>query len=194
MLTPDTTSSHWVVGREGQKARVVEDYHQAWHASEDNVRCWGIEVCQGVEDDGFTDAQYEAVAAICRDYMVAYGVPPVHVHDSREPGFVGHQETLQGKRFGKSDPGHLWDWERFIGLLQPEGEISEMIWMALRDRPEDKVFRSYLGWADREGLKSRFVPNFEEHQALEETHVAGELRFVSIETLRQFKAQPDPLS
>lgn len=198
-LKPNNTSAHWVVGRDGEKIRMVPDDCRAAHAQEDNDNAWGIEVCQGVESDGFTDAQYDAVAAICRDtYMANFNVPAVHARTSTEPGFIGHEETAQGIRNGKSDPGRLWDWARFIGMLAPPiqaqvEESLEMVWMALKDKPADVIFRSYLGWTDSKGLHSRFVPDFGEHQALEESRVAGPLQFVSIETLRQFKASPDPL-
>lgn len=195
MRKPGTTSSNWVISRAGVKCRVVNDDKQAWHAAEDNDNSWGIELEQGAEQDGFTDLQMEALADVCRGYMADFGVPPVHAKTSQQPGFIGHQETAQGKSYGKSDPGNRFDWDRFLASLQPEEEgIAEMKWVALENRPEDKQFRSYLIWADAAGLKSRFVPNFEEHQALEESGVAGPLQFVSIQTLRQFKCTPDALS
>lgn len=130
MSTPGTVSSHWVVGRQGEKVRVVPDNRQAWHASEDNARCWGIEVCQGVESDGFTTPQLAALAEICRGYMADFSVPAVHCGASTTPGFIGHEETAQGKRFGKSDPGNLFDWSAFIASLKgdpvDEAELNEL--------------------------------------------------------------------
>lgn len=120
MKQAGTVSSHWVIGREGQKARVVEDNRQAWHAGADNDNAWGIEVCQGVESDGFTDLQYDALRDVCRGYMADFGIPAIHCRTSFQPGFVGHQETDQGKSFGKSDPGALFDWNRFIDSLMTE--------------------------------------------------------------------------
>ncbi len=193
-----TTSSHLVIGREAnQTARVVPDDLRAHHAAEDNDNAWGIEVCQGVESDGFTDAQYEQLRLAGLHYMKEFGVPARHARSSTEPGFIGHEETAQGKRDGKSDPGRLFDWDRFILSLREEPKQEEppmMTWARLKDRPEGVMFRTYLLWADAGGLKSRFVPNFEEHQALEESGVAGSLREMSIETLRQFKCTPDPLA
>lgn len=194
MATAGKTSSQLVISRGGITARVVPDDRQAWHASEDNDNTWGIELEQGDEADGFTDIQMEALARAGRHYMDTFGVPPVHVFSSSQPGFVGHSETEQGKRFGKSDPGRLFDWDKFIRLLtaNPAEEIANMVWARWKDRPDSKIFRTYLLWTDASGLKSRFVPNFEEHQALEESQVAGPLLALSIETLRQFKCSPDP--
>lgn len=117
MSQPGTTSSHWVIARDGRKARVVPDNRQAWHASEDNDNAWGIELEQGVEDDGFTPEQLIALAEVCKGYRDDFGVPVYHAHDSGSGGFVGHQETAQGRRYGKSDPGRFFPWEQFILAL-----------------------------------------------------------------------------
>lgn len=197
MRQPGTTSSQWVISRAGIKARVVNNNRQAWHAQEDNDNSWGIELEQGDEQDGFTEVQMVALAEVCRDdYMAGFGVPAVHAKSTGEPGFIGHQETIQGKRNGKSDPGSRFDWDYFLRLLQPpeKAEDIPMIWARLKDRPENVVFRTYLLYTSTDGLRSRFVPNFEEHQALEESGAAGPLLELSIQTLRQFKCQPDPLS
>ena len=106
-------SSHWVVGRQGHKVRVISDNRQAWHAGEHNETHWGIELEQGVESDGFTPEQIAACIDICRGYVQDFGVPPVHAFN----GFVGHQETPQGMRRGKSDPGALFPWAEFIDAL-----------------------------------------------------------------------------
>lgn len=118
MKTPGTVSSHWVIGRNGEQVRVVPDFRQAWHAQEDNDNAWGIEVCQGVEADGFTPAQIDALVEVCRGYVEDFGVDARHGTTSTSGGFVGHQETAQGRRNGKSDPGHLFPWDQFIQRLQ----------------------------------------------------------------------------
>lgn len=119
MATPGTTSSHWVVARDGRKARVVPDFRQAWHAGVDNDNAWGIELEQGAEGDGFEPEQIAAVIEICKGYRDDFGVPPRHATNSTEGGFIGHQETAQGKSNGKSDPGYLFPWDAFIEALAP---------------------------------------------------------------------------
>ena len=118
MSRPGTTSSQWVVSRTGIAARVVRDDHQAWHAGIDNDNGWGIEIEQAVEDDGFTSEQLWKVVEICRGYRDDFNVPPRRVFDSHPGGFVGHQDTLQGRRSGKSDPGRWFPWDWFISELQ----------------------------------------------------------------------------
>jgi N-acetyl-anhydromuramyl-L-alanine amidase AmpD len=103
-------SSHWVIGRNGEKVRVIADDRQAWHAGIHNATHWGIEVVQGVESDGFTEPQLMALVEVCK----GYGVPVAHDMN----GFVGHQETPQGRAVGKSDPGRLFPWEWFIEQIQ----------------------------------------------------------------------------
>lgn len=118
-------SSHWVISRDGILARVVADHEQAWHAAEDNDNAWGIELEQGAEQDGFTTQQLDALVRVCRGYMELFGVPPVHSTSSTLPGFIGHQETAQGRRVGKSDPGRLFPWWRFIEALESEPQDTE---------------------------------------------------------------------
>jgi len=118
MARPGTVSSHWVISRIGEAARVVPDVLQAWHAQEDNDNTFGIELEQGVEEDGFTELQLAKLVEVCRGYTEDFSVPPFHVSSSIELGFIGHQETSQGRRNGKSDPGHLFPWDWFISRLQ----------------------------------------------------------------------------
>lgn len=113
-----TVSSHWVISRAGVKCRVVADNRQAWHAAEDNDNSWGVELEQGVETDGFTPAQMTSLLTVCRAYRDDFGVVAVRVMDSHTPGFIGHQDTVQGHKAGKSDPGVLFPWVQFITDLQ----------------------------------------------------------------------------
>lgn len=125
-------SAHWVIGRDGRKARVVPDNAIAWHAAEHND-AFGIELEQGAESDGFTEKQVDSLLEISRHYIVEYGVEPVHIQDITQSGFVGHQETPQGLRVGKSDPGSLFNWGAFIASLEED--------MALTDGEKDEIRR-----------------------------------------------------
>jgi N-acetyl-anhydromuramyl-L-alanine amidase AmpD len=118
-------SAHWLVGRDGTKARVVPDDRLAWHAASDNPLAWGIELEQGVEADGFTLKQMESFTEICRGYVKDWGVQPRHVSGTHLSGFVGHQETIQGQSVGKSDPGSEFVWNAFIASLEDEMDQAE---------------------------------------------------------------------
>jgi N-acetyl-anhydromuramyl-L-alanine amidase AmpD len=113
-------SSQWVIGRRGEKVRVIPDEWQSWHAGEHNGVAFGIELEQGVETDGFTPVQISALVTICRGYMVDYGIPAVFDPDMTASGFLGHEDSPQGRRVGKSDPGGLFDWPAFLAKLTPQ--------------------------------------------------------------------------
>lgn len=114
-------SSHWVIGRAGEKVRVIPDHQQAWHAGQHNGTHWGIEVCQGVSADGYTQIQMEALYAVCRGYRDDFGIQVVHSF----LGFPGHEETPQGKSIGKTDPGVNFNWNEFIAKVS---STSNRIW------------------------------------------------------------------
>ena len=130
-----TTAPQLVIGREPHStARVVPDEQQAWHAGEDNDNTWGIEICQGWWSDGFTDAQMDQVVDAAKHYM-ALGVPARHAKTSNDPegGFIGHEETAQGKAGGKSDPGPLFDWDDFITRLKGDDMTVTAAELAYKD-------------------------------------------------------------
>lgn len=189
-------STHWVVGRDGRTARCAPDNKIAQHAGQHNTAAWGIELEQGIENDGFTAEQMAALVTVCRGYMEDYKVEPRHTLDMRQSGFIGHDETPQGRSVGKSDPGRLFNWNAFIDLLTMEEGIPIMptVWATLKNRPGNVAFRTYILTADVRGLASYYVRNPAEHNALKESDAAGELKQVSIETLHAFHCVPDPLA
>jgi N-acetyl-anhydromuramyl-L-alanine amidase AmpD len=136
--TDSQVSSHWVVGRDGRKARVVSDGQQAWHAGEHNVG-WGIELEQGVSSDGFTKKQLDSLVEICAGYVMDFGVPAVHTLDAGQTGFIGHEETRQGKRVGKSDPGPTFPWDEFIEDLKQATAPSPVGPAALDDFSANEI-------------------------------------------------------
>lgn len=127
-------SAHGLVGRDGRIARIVPDSQTAWHAAvrypdgrviEHNTTCWGWELEQGVESDGFTIKQMESWAVVARHYVVEFGVKPQHITDITKSGFIGHQETPQGIAVGKSDPGSQFMWQAFIASLEDDMALSD---------------------------------------------------------------------
>lgn len=127
--TSSQVSAHGLVGRDGRIARIVPDSQTAWHAAirypdgrviEHNTTCWGWELEQGVESDGFTIKQMESWAEVGRYYVEEFGVEPQHITDINESGFIGHEETPQGISVGKSDPGAGFMWRAFIASLEED--------------------------------------------------------------------------
>ena len=131
-------SAHWVIS-EVERVRMVEDKYPAWHAVEHSWEAYRIEVCQPTRDRPYKEGHYKNLVSVCVPYVKA-GIPVVHLPtleagDSRR-GFVGHEETEQGLRDGKSDPGPPFDWPKFISMLKAETEED----MALTQTEFNKMF------------------------------------------------------
>jgi len=115
-MKPDNVSAHLIIGKDGTIVRMVNDNNQAWHARDWNSLSWGIELCQGVADEPFTDAQYASLRVAIRHYHDNFGVPIVHATRDFIDGFIGHEEIPPGKRDGKTDPGPMFDWSRALDM------------------------------------------------------------------------------
>ncbi len=99
-------SAHFFVRRDGQVVQFVDADRRAWHAG---VSYWrgrercnddsiGIEL-EGLEGQTFEDAQYRALAGLCRQLADRY--PITHI--------AGHEHIAPGR---KLDPGPGFDWAR----------------------------------------------------------------------------------
>lgn len=97
-------SSHTVIGwYEGQHARVVADKWSAWHAEEHNQYSLGVELVQPTREHAFSDWQYDELNRLIQWWKGQY--PTIDK-------VLGHDQTPQGIRVGKSDPGEKFDWSR----------------------------------------------------------------------------------
>jgi hypothetical protein len=87
-------------------------------------RNWrGIEIAEPRKGLGFTDWQYRAAAYLVARWHARDSLPLVHLRSLETArsarGIVGHEDTGQGRCYGKSDPGATyhggaWDWDRFV--------------------------------------------------------------------------------
>lgn len=102
-------SSHFLVRRGGELIQFVSTLDRAWHAGrsslagvpEVNDFSIGVEL-EGVDDDGYTDAQYRSLADLARVLMSAY--------PEMDAGrMVGHSDVAPDR---KTDPGPHFDWSR----------------------------------------------------------------------------------
>ena len=104
-------SAHFYIRRDGQLWQFVGIHQRAWHAGKSSFRgrdncndySIGIEL-EGLEGDGFEDAQYESLAALCA--AIGQWHPTVQV--------AGHEHIAPGR---KSDPGRGFNWSRLIRML-----------------------------------------------------------------------------
>ncbi|MBT8417323.1 MAG: N-acetylmuramoyl-L-alanine amidase [Silicimonas sp.] len=101
-------SAHYLVGRDGQVTRMIDEDRRAWHAGEGkwadradvNSRSIGVEL----DNDGqsaYPDAQMEALEALLADILERNGLEPKHV--------IAHSDMAPDR---KSDPGRRFDWKR----------------------------------------------------------------------------------
>ncbi len=113
-MNPNTkVSAHRVIGcAVGQHAQLVPDDDIAWHAGSDNTEWLGIEFCQPLPADPYSEWQIDVGVAVCTDWCLTYGIKP-----SKET-IRRHQDTDQGKSCGKSDPGELFPYDEFVARVK----------------------------------------------------------------------------
>ena len=113
-------SAHYVVrSSDGQITQMVDTKNVAWHAGNWNVNMHAI----GYEHEGFaiqgttwyTEAMYEASAAMTKHLAAEYGIPLDRAH------IIGHDDipgpTAFFVRGMHWDPGPFWNWTRYMDLV-----------------------------------------------------------------------------
>ncbi|MFE0427450.1 N-acetylmuramoyl-L-alanine amidase [Streptomyces sp. NPDC058953] len=105
-------SAHYVVGSaDGRVAQCVRERDIGWHAGNwsYNTRSIGIEHEGWVDRPAyFTHALYERSAALTAAICDRHGIPKDRAH------IIGHHEVPGATH---TDPGPLWDWVRYIRLV-----------------------------------------------------------------------------
>ena len=107
-------SAHLLIRRDGEVVQFVPFHLRAWHAGQSDFQgrsacndfSIGIEL-EGTDDIPYEDIQYQQLAEITRCLMEAY--PNIHAKN-----IVGHEDIAPGR---KTDPGPLFDWPRYYGLI-----------------------------------------------------------------------------
>lgn len=102
-------SAHYVVSYAGRVTQMVPDMSVAWHATSFNSDSIGIENEGYAGRNGWTTAQYTALAHLVRSLCDRYGIPMTR------QAIVGHYQVPGS---GKVDPGQYFDWDRFMGLVR----------------------------------------------------------------------------
>jgi AmpD protein len=104
-------SSHYLIRRDGEQVRFVPVEKRAWHAGASSWRgrsgcndfSIGVEL-EGCEQDAFSHAQYEALAALVRGLRSRLPLRDIAAHSDVAPG-------------RKTDPGARFDWQRLLASL-----------------------------------------------------------------------------
>ena len=107
---------------DGEITQMVSEANTAWHAGNllYNRRSIGLEHEGWVTDASwFTDAMYESSARLVAHLCDKYGIPKDRDH------IIGHHEVPDPYNPGQyggaghhTDPGSLWDWNRYIALIR----------------------------------------------------------------------------
>jgi len=113
-IAAQRVSAHALIRRDGQIVQYVPFGERAWHAGQSTYRgragcndfSIGVEL-EGTDDTPYTDAQYEALAALAAALLTAY--PSLSAQ-----AIAGHSEVAPGR---KTDPGPAFDWARLQALL-----------------------------------------------------------------------------
>jgi len=103
-------SSHLFIDRKGSVIQFVPFNKNAWHAGVSNFKgrencndfSIGIEM-EGMDDDIYTDDQYETLCSITSCLMNVY--PKI-----TSENLVGHCDVAPSR---KTDPGECFDWDRY---------------------------------------------------------------------------------
>ena len=127
--------AHFCVGP-SKVARMISDHLIGWHAREHNQTHLGIEIAQAYVGQTFAESQFDYTAVICAMWCKKYGIPRVRVLDSAERGIIGHEDTVQGRRDGKTDPGPLFPWARFI--VKVESAYQRLYGAVIPNKPLDR--------------------------------------------------------
>lgn len=119
ILINSPASCHDYIDRAGKIWHFVPPEYRAWHAGRSKFKEWtglndnflGIELA-GTVDVPFTDAQYNSLAWLIRDYIKKYGILTEDIK--------GHEDVSDHtvRDDPKVDPGPYFDWIRLGQLLQ----------------------------------------------------------------------------
>ncbi|WP_281687328.1 1,6-anhydro-N-acetylmuramyl-L-alanine amidase AmpD [Pseudomonas citronellolis] len=112
-----TVSAHFLIERDGSVFQFVSCNDRAWHAGvsrfdgRENCNDFSIGIeLEGTDDEPYSDAQYAALAKLGRQLLRAYpAITPERIQ--------GHSDIAPGR---KTDPGPVFDWQRFLAALCKE--------------------------------------------------------------------------
>jgi AmpD protein len=114
-------SAHLLIRRNGELIQFVSLDDRAWHAGQScfegrencNDFSIGIEL-EGTDNEPYSNKQYSTLQSVTKALMREY--PDIN-HNT----IVGHNDIAPGR---KTDPGPMFDWDRFLLSLTILGETT----------------------------------------------------------------------
>ncbi|HKA45238.1 MAG TPA: N-acetylmuramoyl-L-alanine amidase [Burkholderiales bacterium] len=157
-------SAHYLVGRDGRIAYLVDEWLRAWHAGESywggnrdlNSASIGIELDNNGEEP-YAERQIEALLALLADLKARWSIPAAN--------FLGHGDIAPGR---KVDPGRLFPWRRLAA--QGYGLWCDPPYGAAPAGADDELLLAALGY-DVSRLPAA-VAAFKRHYAPDDTTAA----------------------
>lgn len=111
------TRANWSAGFGGSS-------HITYGADEYGI---SIEVAQSADLESFTDEALDTLIGRCAYLCLKFNIDPVRIPYLSQvrahpvpSGLVGHEDTANGRKTGKSDPGERFPWAWFIQALRAE--------------------------------------------------------------------------
>lgn len=114
-------SAHLLIRRNGELVQFVSLDDRAWHAGAScfkgrencNDYSIGIEL-EGTDDEPYSSRQYSILQAVTKTLLREYP-------DINPDSIVGHSDIAPGR---KTDPGPMFDWDRYLRSLTNLGEVT----------------------------------------------------------------------
>ncbi len=146
--------AHYVIGG-GRVCRALpEELVPRFSAGVHDFRAVSVEVAQATNGDDYDAGDVELCRALAAELSARYGfplgrIPFVDAHNNGWPGEVGHEDTAQGRRQGKSDPGARF-WSAYTEEDEMSRELEEMLLLRLfagSERPAEETREQRLAYA-----------------------------------------------
>ncbi len=143
-------SAHYLVrSSDGHVWQCVRDKDVAWHAGNWNYNTWSI----GIEHEGFvgqdgwyTEAMYQASAALTRHLCARYGIPKDRQH------IIAHSEVPGATH---TDPGPRWDWSYYMSLVN-----QTPTWASTVDNTTAGRFTASANWGTSAYSSQRYGTDY----------------------------------
>lgn len=130
--TSPVASAHCWIGKDGTLVFMVYLDITAWTSGNEAVDIQAINMeLEGFVKEETTEAQYRSAAAFFR-WCESQGmdVPREFVAYDERPGIIGHMHVADpkddgtwGGHSGHTDPGDLFDWDRFIAAINEDAYV-----------------------------------------------------------------------
>lgn len=126
---------------------VPDGYLPAWSSHPSDEHVISVEVAQSNNGQPIEPETIAACVAFAREMSQRYGFPLTRVYPSNDwtwSGMAGHEDTVQGRAQGKTDPGAEF-WVPFLAALNQEEPLTN-----------NERTLTAVAWGDYERMKASY--------------------------------------